>query len=153
MANSPTKWTAFDVSTGTKVWESTNVALAPSSAVLYEVVVANSSAYLYGMVEGRFSGTSGVAFTAGDYVNTWFIKTLDGTLYEDSTMATAPARPADVVFPLPASSVANVQIGPVALPPCSFKVLVQNKASTNLSTVAASNRIQLYRMNAEIITA
>jgi hypothetical protein len=152
MANSPLKWTAFDVSTGTLVWVNGADQLSTSAlSTLGAVEVVNSSAYIYGMVEGRFRSTA-TAFAAGDYIALWWVKALDSTTYEASTAVTA--RPADVVFPLHTSSLVNVQLGPITLPPCPFRCVIQNKsAGQSLSTIADSNRVQLYRINTELITA
>jgi hypothetical protein len=151
MADNPQKWTAFDVSTGTRVWVNSDAQLATSAlGALGTVEVTNSSAYVYGMVEGRFRSTA-TAFAAGDYIPLWWVKALDSTTYEASTEVIA--RPADVIFPLHASSLVNVQIGPVTLPPCPFKVVIQNKsAGQSLSSIAASNLIQLYRVNLQVVT-
>ena len=65
------------------------------------------------------------------YVNLWMIKSLDGgTTYERGSVSsraiTAPARPADVAFPLAADDAQqHVASGKLLAPSCHFKVLIQ----------------------------
>ena len=47
----------------------------PEAGRLGAVTVANTSAYIYGMVEGRFRSTA-TAFAAGDYIALWWVKAI-----------------------------------------------------------------------------
>jgi hypothetical protein len=88
------------------------------------------------------------AFHAGDYVSVWFLKASDGTNYEDGaagTPGTTPARPADLVFPVRAVSTQQViDIGPVTIPGCKFKCLVQNNCTHGFTNTADENVLLMY---------
>lgn len=88
-------------------------------------------------------GSTSAAFQTGGNLSCWFLQSLDGTTFE--SIAAAPPRAPDVVFPLPASVLAGSTMflsqGLVRLPALKFKVLCQNNSGQTLN--AAGNTVVL----------
>lgn len=88
-------------------------------------------------------GSTAGAFQTGGNLSCWFLQSLDGATYESG--AAAPPRAPDVVFPLPASTLAATTTflsqGLVRLPALRFKVLCQNNSGQTLS--ASGNTVVL----------
>jgi len=97
---------------------------------------------------------------AGKYLSMYFIRSLDGTTaaYErggTSSTTQLPARAADVIVPLAATSeLQSVVIGPVALPNARYKLLVINNAGCALdATTTHLNKVICVPYNEKVVTA
>jgi hypothetical protein len=101
-----------------------------------------------------YANASG-AITAGGYGALWFIKSIDGTTgnYErGATSGVAPARAADVVFPLDTTSdQQSVYISAVQLPNARFKVLFKNVSGVALDATSNLNKIIYVPYNDQLI--
>lgn len=104
-----------------------------------------------------FYANGSAAFAAGAYCSLWMIQSIDGTTanYErGGTTATAPARPADVIFPLAATSdQQSVVIRSVAFPNSLFKLLFYNASGTGLENTSSVNKIIYVSYNSKLVTA
>lgn len=70
--------------------------------------------------------TFGVAPTANTGVSIWFLRSQDGTNYEDGSSSVTPARAPDIAIPVLASTSAQRIIRPATLPPGKITVLLKN---------------------------
>lgn len=116
--------------------------------------IDNSAGYQYAYVDLYVRGAD--VFHAGDYVSVWFLKAVDGTNYEDGaagTPGTTPARAADVVFPVRlVSTQQRITLGPVLLPGCKFKCLVQNNTNHGFTNTDNENVLVLFGVNDKTVT-
>ncbi len=70
--------------------------------------------------------TFGTAPTAGTAASIWFLRSQDGTNYEDGSSSVTPARSPDLVIPVNASTSAQRIIRAAVLPPGKITVLLKN---------------------------
>ena len=86
--------------------------------------------------------TYGTAPTANTGVSVWFLGSQDGTNYEDGGTSVTPARMADVVLPLLASTSAQRIVQRVVLPAGLLKVLAKNDG-TGQAMAASGNTLKI----------
>jgi len=97
-----------------------------SSGVFNNVqATSNFNAYVRGKVALTLGAPAGT-LTANTGAYVWFLKTVDGSTYEDGSASVTPARPPDVVIPVRAVSTAQLIIVQCRLPVGLFMVLLQN---------------------------
>jgi hypothetical protein len=88
-------------------------------------------------------GSTAGAINTGGNISCWFLQTVDGTTFE--SVASAPPRAPDAVFPLPAIILSGPQSflsqGLVRVPALRFKLLCQNNSGQTLN--AAGNTVVL----------
>ena len=113
----------------------------------------NTAQYQYGDLVVRARGAA--AFAAGDYLAGWLLRS-NGGVYEDGITATssAPARAPDFTVPLRAVAVQQILIiGPVLLPNCPTRMLVQNLATKALTTSTGENGVTIIPYNDNLVSA
>lgn len=97
--------------------------------------------YVLGRIELVLAAPAG-ALTASTAAYIWFVRTADGTNYEDGGAAVIPAKPADVVIPVRAVSTAQrIEIDVVFLPFSKFYVLLAQ--NTGQTWAASGNTVKL----------
>ncbi len=88
-------------------------------------------------------GSTAGAFQTGGNLSCWFLQSLDGSTFENGSVA--PPRAPDVVFPLPPTSLAVTTTflsqGIARMPALNFKVLCQNNSGQTLN--ASGNTVVL----------
>lgn len=85
--------------------------------------------------------------TGSPYLLLYLVKSVDGTNYEDSNTTMSH----QVVATLPVatgSATKRVCVGNILIPPCKFKLAVQNQ--TNVTLAAASNTVKYRRYNEQV---
>jgi hypothetical protein len=91
-------------------------------------------------------GATAGAINTGGNLACWFLQTIDGSTFESGS--TAPPRAPDVVFPLPATTLAGATTflaqGLARVPALKFKLLCQNNSGQTLN--ATGNTIALAPM-------
>src|SRR4051812_15932859 len=80
-----------------------NTMCAAGSALVNTVGTANTDGYVRAKVELLLAAYTGTP-TAGAAVYVWFLKTLDGSNYEDGSASVTPARAPDLVIPVAATA-------------------------------------------------
>lgn len=116
--------------------------LANASNVLAATAFNNNNSAVYAMFTFSVRGAS--AFSAGGYMGLWFVKSADGSTYEDGDYNVTPARPVDVVCPVRAVSTQQViNIGPVVIPDGSFKPLFTNQGGQALTNTSGENTLAM----------
>jgi hypothetical protein len=109
-----------------------------SGAFTNTVGTANWDGYVRGKIELYLASLSP---SGGAYCSLWFIKTVDGTNYEDGASST-PYRTPDVVFPIGSTaSTAYRVIREILVPVGTFKLVLQN--STGASLASSSNTVKI----------
>jgi hypothetical protein len=90
------------------------------------------------------------AFTAGEYVQLFFLLAIDGTNYEDGSTTVQPAKAAAVTFPMRAvDTQCVITIDNVILPPCKFKPLIWNATARGWTNTDDENQLRYITYNAE----
>ena len=102
-------------------------AMANNALVLSAATSLTETNYLECDVEAYF--TFGVAPTSGTGFSVWFLRTADGTNYEDGGVSVTPSRAPDLVIPARAVATAQRVIVQGYVPPGNFKVLIKNDAT------------------------
>lgn len=104
----------------------------------------------YGLFELQVRGTS--AFTAGGYLELYFILAADGTNYSDGDDSVVPPNGALAgIFSV--QSVASQQrltLWGLVLPPVKFKPLIINKTGQNLTNTDDQNVLRFGAYNDEV---
>lgn len=95
---------------------------------------ANLNGYPYAELEVVLAAPSS-SFAANSALNLWFVKSIDGTDYEDASTTT---RPPDCAIPLRTDGVAQRTTITVKLPPGYFKGIAQNSQGSGAVALAAS---------------
>lgn len=155
MANNPIKWSAL----GTVVNLLAGATLqncAAAAIVTGSVEVNNAAGDQYGLFKLTWNPVSTPA--AGGCISVWLLQAVDGTNYETLLGATLiPQRPADISFPIGnegssahAAQVVNMLI---TLPPCKFKVVVQNNTSVASENSSGASLLDMYPVNDCLVTA
>lgn len=87
-------------------------------------------------------GSIGSALSAGANIAGWFLRSYDGTTYEQGTVA--PPRAPDFIIPLPASTITAATVwgsaGLVLLPSLKYKVGIQNNTGQTLAATGNTLR-------------
>ena len=79
------------------------------------------------LADVEFAGTLAGVPSAGTGLSIWFLRTVNGTQWEDGSDASVvPARPPDVVLPLRAVSSAQRICRTAVLPASNWRVLLRN---------------------------
>jgi hypothetical protein len=146
--SNPIKWAAAAQSRGVVVDSGIN-SLADGSRTNAGTEIDNSTNLdQYGMVQ--LDVTFSAAPTANGYVGIYMVSALDGTNYEDGSSSVDPGAH-NLVATIPVRAVTTAQrlTSPVfALKPAKCKFIVQNKAGSGSSAMAASgNQLTLYTAN------
>jgi len=134
----------------------------------YLAVTTGLSTELNALANGSLSAASGaidnsagqkaiyvdVEFNAGGtftpvtpaYMWVWFLRSIDGTNYEDGSSSVQPVRPPDAVVPITAgSSITPRNNRPqCVMPPGKFKVLALNKTGATLPATGNTIKLGLY---------
>ena len=80
-------------------------------------------------------GSTAGAFQTGGNLSCWFLQSLDGITFENSSVA--PPRAPDAVFPVPATALSSTATflsqGLVRVPALKFKVLCQNNSGQSFN--------------------
>jgi hypothetical protein len=96
---------------------------------------------------------------AGGYISVWLVQAVDGTNYDTLLGATLiPQRPADIIFPIGAEAAAahaaqRVTIGPVLLPPCKWKAILQNNTSQHSVNTDDLSTLDVYLYSDNMVSA
>lgn len=107
---------------------------------------------LYEYMEVELAIASITTGSGAPYCGLYLVKEIDGTNYEDGGGATAPASTALIAtFPLRASTTAaqRVVVGPIAIPPAHFKLVLQNNAGAALAS--SGNTVKHRRFNEQSV--
>jgi hypothetical protein len=103
------------------------------SAVNNVQATANLNGYTRAKIELYLAAYSGTP-SANTSINVWFLRTVDGTNYEDGSSSVAPARNPDVVIPVNATASGPQRIiRECFLPVGSFKPLAKNTIGISLA--------------------
>jgi hypothetical protein len=86
--------------------------------------------------------TYGSAPTAGTAVVIWFLRSQDGTNYEDGGTGATPARAPDLAIEVAATTSPQLLIREADIPPGKFKVLLKNDG-TSQSMAASGNTLKI----------
>jgi hypothetical protein len=102
----------------------------------------------YGYLELNVDFVS--APSAGAYCAIYMVMSLDGTNYADGSSTVDPGADAWVInIPILASTAAqNKQVGPIALPPSKFKLILLNV--TGQAFPASGSTLELFTANDEV---
>jgi hypothetical protein len=156
MANNPIKWSAL--ATAVNYFAAATLQNCLAAAIVNGTTeVDNTSGNQYADVVLTWNPVSTPA--AGGYISLWFIKALDGTNYETELGATLiPQRPANVIIPIgsegsSAHAAQCIAIGPVVLPACKFKVVLQNNTSVASENSSGASLLDLYPYNDNVVSA
>lgn len=103
------------------------------SAVNNVQATANLNGYTRAKIELYLAAYSGTP-SANTSINVWFLRTVDGTNYEDGSSSVTPARNPDVVIPVNATASGPQRIiRECFLPVGSFKPLAKNTIGISLA--------------------
>lgn len=80
----------------------------------------------YTLCDVQLNVTFGTAPTAGTGISVWFLRSQDGTTFEDGSASVIPVRPPDIVIGVDAVTTAQIKTRETRLSPGKFKVLAQN---------------------------
>ena len=156
MANNPIQWTTHGVWTTPLNSELTGLT-SGAYAVMADSIDNRGGDQFADFV---FYVDGAELIAAGKYLSLYFIRSLDGTTaaYErggTSSTTQLPARPADVIVPLAATSeLQSVVMGAVGLPNARFKILVINNAGCALdATTTHLNKVIYVPYNEKVVTA
>ncbi|HOQ61080.1 MAG TPA: hypothetical protein PKZ08_10700 [Vicinamibacterales bacterium] len=152
MADNPTKWSALG--THTELIATASLKNLANGAGVLGAEVDNSVGSQYAYVELSCKGAS--AFSAGGYVGIWLVHAVDGTNYEDgsATGPVTPARPADIVIPVRATTAQQRQVvGPVLWPPGKFKALLVNATGQAFTNADNENTLYYRTFNDNLVTS
>jgi hypothetical protein len=86
--------------------------------------------------------------TGSPYCLVYLIKQIDGTNYEDLTTSAAHLVVAALPFSTAVAAKRIIQ-GNILIPPCAFKLAVQNQAGPALA--ASGNTLKMRRYNAQVV--
>lgn len=113
-----------------------------SSGVFDNVqATSNLNAYIRGKVELVLAAYTGTP-SAGAAILLWFLKSVDGTNYEDGGASVTPARNPDLVIPVAATASGPQRITPECwIPVGKFKVLARN--TLGLTLAASGNTVKV----------
>jgi hypothetical protein len=119
-----------------------NTMCAAGSAVTNAIGTSNTDGYVRGKLELVLAAYSGTP-TAGSSFDVWFLKTVDGTNYEDGSSSVTPPRNPDVVVPVRAVASGGQRVivecwVPVGL----FKPIGRNNG-TGLTLAASGNTVKI----------
>lgn len=117
----------------------TNTLTSAGTAVNNIQATANLNGYPTGSVQFLMAAYTGTP-TAGAALYVWWLKSIDGTTYEDTTSARAP----DVIIPIGAvlSGPQKITIENVQLPVGLFKPVAKN-VGTGLTLASTGNTLLL----------
>lgn len=91
------------------------------------------------------------AFSAGAYVNVWFLHPTDGTNYEDGSDSVTPAKPPDAVLYLRAvNTQQRVGVTGILFAPLKTKFLLQNKGGQAFTNTDNENILSYLTYDEEI---
>lgn len=119
---------------------SNNAASAASSAVANQ-----TNLDLYGFLTLHLASLTPAA---GGYIDVYILPAMDNATYPSATAAVLRNQPDKLLvrFPLDTTAAAqDVVSGPIQLPPCSFKVVVDNQSGVSLG--ATLNTLTLVTAN------
>jgi hypothetical protein len=91
-------------------------------------------------------GAIGSALTTGANLAGWFLRSYDGTNFEQASVA--PPRPPDFIIPLPATTITGATVwgsGLVLLPALKYKVGIMNNTGQTLA--ASGNTLRAAPVN------
>ena len=94
--------------------------------------------------------TFGSAPSADGFIALYLLPALGGSTFADGSNTVSPGADSWVInIPLNAvTSAQNKQVGPVALPPCDFKIIAENKSGQAFP--ATGSTLKIYTANLEI---
>lgn len=119
-----------------------NTMSSTSSAFTNTQGTSNWDGYQRGKLELYLATYSGTP-TAGTGFSVWFLKTLDGTNYEEGVAGNTPARRPDVVLPLRALASGPQRVTVECFVPVgTIKVIAKNDG-TGLTFAASGNTLKL----------
>ena len=103
------------------------------SASFSNAIGGTGDGYAIGRIKVQQTWATGAALNTG--LNVWFLKSSDGSTFEDGATGTGytPLRLPDLVFPAETGTVIKTMSRDVLLPAGLFKVLVQNPTATGQS--------------------
>lgn len=91
---------------------------------------------------------AGGTFTpvTGAYMAVWFLRSIDGTNYEDGSATVTPPRAPDAIIPITIGTAITPRNNrpQVVVPPGKFKVLAQNKTAAILPATGNVIKLGLY---------
>ena len=80
-------------------------------------------------------------------VSVWFIRTPDGSNYEDGASGTTPGKAPDVVFALRSATSQRI-VQQCVLPPGNWKVLVKNESGQTLNSTGNTLKLRPFTRQA-----
>jgi putative methionine-R-sulfoxide reductase with GAF domain len=119
-----------------------NTNTAAGAAVTNAVGQSNLDGYTRGKVELVLAAYTGTP-TANTCVKVWFLKTIDGTNYEDGSASVTPARRPDVVIPVGAIASGPQRVTVECwMPVGTFKPMARNDG-TGITFAASGNTVKV----------
>ena len=153
--SNPIKWSALATVVNLFAADSLK-ALAAAGISGLSAEVDNTSGNQYGEFVLLWNPVSTPA--AGGYISVWLIEAVDGANYETLLGATLiPQKPATLIFPIGSEAAsghaAQRIVMRATLPPCKFKVVVQNNTSVANANTTSASLLDMYAYNDNLVTA
>lgn len=120
----------------------TDTMTAAGAAVTNAVGTANTDGYERGKVEFVMAAYTGTP-AAGSALYVWFLRTVDGTNYEDGSATVTPARSPDVVVPLRAFASGPQRVVVECWVPVGLWKPIAKNAGTGLTLAASGNTVKI----------
>ena len=128
----PTTLLSTELGNGTGL--AANTFSAAGAAVNNVQATSNLNGYTNAYLELVLSAPS-AAFAANTAIYLWFLKSIDGTNYEDTS---ANPRPPDVIIPVEANGSAQRITMDIKLPPGQWKPIAENVPGSGTQALGAS---------------
>lgn len=118
-----------------------NTMCSAGSAQTNTQATSNFNGYVRGKIELNI-GAPGGTLTANSTVDFWFLKTVDGSNYEDGSSSVTPQRIPDVVFPMRNVSTAQRIVRECWVPVGTWKPIAKNDG-TGQTLASSGNTIKI----------
>ena len=153
MADNPVKWSEYAANKTAifAVAELKNI--ATTAGAITATRIENTAGDQYADLELLIDLAT--AATAGGYIELWFIKAVNGTNYESGSATVFPARPADVIIPVRATTDDSqvVAVGPIRWPQGLFMVVFRNSTGQTTTNTNSLTQVSYRPYNDNLVTA